>query len=275
MTQINILFVGDLIGEPGRALFKKHVPILREKYDIGCVIVNGENAADNGRGITPSIVQELKSVGAHVITSGNHIADKNIIYAYLQDHEDLVRPANFSSDFPGRGAMVCTNAATPVGVINVQGRLFMRELSACPFRTVQSLLPFVQSKTGVVIVDFHAEATSEKAAMGYFLDGKVSAVMGTHTHVQTSDERILPGGTAVISDVGMCGALNSMIGMRKEIVLRTFLTQMPVRFEVDYEGPFVFNAVVVRVDVETGLAKSIERIYLVDGDLIVSPSGAH
>lgn len=265
---IRILCVGDLVGAPGRAMFQKYVPRLRTERAIDIVMVNGENSAHDGRGITPRVVESLKHNGADVVTSGNHIWDKKDIYAYLDQNTDLIRPANFPQGVPGVGITTITTArGHTVGFMNMQGRIFMREQVACPFRTADSILTYLRSKTSIIIVDFHAEATSEKLGFGYYLDGRVSGVVGTHTHVQTADARILPGGTAYISDLGMAGSLNSMIGMTKEPILRQFLTQMPVKFVVDTAVPLVLNGVIITVDSTTGKALEIEPIALYDTEL--------
>lgn len=268
-STIKILFIGDVIGTPGRAMVQKHIPRLREEYAIAGIILNGENSDTRGRGITSRIMHSFKHVGVDVVTSGNHIWDNNQIIEYITVNRDLLRPANFPGDCPGAGVTTFEVAGVTVGVMNVQGRIFMREHLACPFRTAESLLTYLKNKTNIIIVDFHAEASSEKAGMGYFLDGKVSAVIGTHSHVQTADERILPLGTAFISDVGMVGALNSMIGMKKEIILQHFLTQMPMRFAVDETPPMMLCAVVVEVDTATGKAVSIQRLRIIDDDIQV------
>ncbi len=264
---IKILCVGDLMGLPGRALFKKHSKYLREKYSLDGIIVNGENSAQDGRGITPAIVEFLQKYGAHMITSGNHIFAKRDIYGYLATHKDLLRPANFPAASPGVGVSTFTVAGVTVGVINVQGRVFMRELLSCPFKAAESAVLYLRSLTNCIIVDMHAETTSEKMALSYFLDGQVSAVYGTHTHVQTADERILPLGTAYISDLGMGGAINSMIGMKRHAILHNLLTQMPVKFEVELEGPYHMHGIVLTLNKKTGKALSIERFKIVDEHL--------
>lgn len=269
MKTINILFVGDIIGEVGFLVLQKHLTNLVKKYKIRAVIVNGENAAKGGRGLSPQNADAIRQLGVDVITSGNHIWAHNAIGAYLDEHHELVRPANFPAGCPGVGATSFAVDDVVVGVLNLQGRVFIKENTDCPLRTAQSILSFLQAQTKIIMVDFHAEATAEKAGLAAFLDGKVSAVLGTHTHVQTSDERVLPGGTAFISDVGMVGSFNSIIGFKKESVLRGLLTQMPARFEVDYAGPYVLNAVAVEVNRETGLAQGIERIRVIDHDLVL------
>jgi metallophosphoesterase (TIGR00282 family) len=249
-------------------MVQKHLHALREKYAINAVIVNGENSAD-GRGITPKLMHFFKHVGVNVVTSGNHIWHHKDIYEYLQYNTDLLRPENFPTECPGTGVTTFNVSGITVGVINVQGRVFMREHLACPFKTVESVLTFLQTKAKIILVDFHAETTAEKMAMGFFLDGKVSAVVGTHTHVQTADERILPQGTAFITDLGMAGSLNSMIGMKKDPIIRNFITQMPARFVVETEKPYFMCGVVIEIDATSGKALKISRIRIDDSELVV------
>ena len=258
MSRLRILLLGDVVGAPGRVMLQKHLPRLRTEHSIDGVIVNGENSA-HGKGITPSDMKFFKHIGVDVVTTGNHIWQRREIISYFADHKDLLRPANFPSDTPGSGVTTFMCKGYEVAVVNIQGRVFMRELLADPFRTAESLLTYLRSKTKIIFVDFHAETTSEKTGMGYFLDGRVSGVVGTHTHVQTADERILPNGTAFISDLGMTGPYNSVIGKKLDSVLEMFLTQMPVRFEVA-DGPYQFNAVVLDIDEDSGKAESIDRI---------------
>lgn len=264
---IKIICIGDLMGFPGRAFFKKHALELKKKYAADAIIVNGENTASDGRGITPAIVEFLKKYGANLITSGNHIFAKRDIYSYLSSHKDLLRPANFPAACPGVGVSTFSVAGVTVGVINLQGRVFMRELLSCPFKAAESAVLFLRAQTNCIIVDMHAETTSEKMGLSYFLDGQVSAVFGTHTHVQTADERILPLGTAYITDLGMGGAVNSMIGMKRHSVLNNLLTQMPSKFEVELEGPYHMHGMVVTIDKKTGKALAIERIKVIDEHL--------
>lgn len=269
MATIRVLFFGDIIGVAGRAVFQKHADRLRKQYACDALIVNGENSAD-GRGITPRIAHFFKHNGVSVITTGNHIWHKKDIYTYLDDHHDVLRPANYPSETPGVGVTTFECNGVIIGVINLQGRIFMREHLACPFKTADSLLTYLRSKTPIVLVDFHAEATAEKMGLGYYLDGRISALLGTHTHVQTADERILPGGTAFITDAGMAGSLNSMIGMKKEPIIQHMITQMPVRFVVETSSPVILCGVVVEIDTATGKAVHIERIKVVDDDIKVT-----
>lgn len=267
--KLRVLMVGDIVGQLGRAMFHKHALRLKRELNIDAIIVNGENSHSQGRGITPRIARSLKQSGANVITTGNHIWARKEIYLYLAENNDVLRPANFPSGCPGVGVTTFECNGLTVGVINIQGRVFMKELVDCPFRTAESILTFLKHKTNIIFVDFHAEATSEKLGIAYFLEGKVSGVVGTHTHIQTADERILPGGTAYITDLGMSGALNSMIGMKKESVLKGLLTQMPSRFEVDINPPAIMCGVLIEVDATTGKALDIKRIQVVDNEINV------
>jgi 2',3'-cyclic-nucleotide 2'-phosphodiesterase len=271
-NSICILVFGDIVGKSGRAIFQKHIDRLRKHYNAHGVIVNGENSAQ-GRGITPHIVSFFKQHHVNVITTGNHIWQQREIYPYLQQHTDVLRPANYPSECPGKGMTTFQCAGYAVGVLNIQGRVFMHDHLACPFKTSDSLLTYLRTQTSLIIVDFHAEATSEKAGIGYYLDGRVSAVVGTHTHVQTADERILPQGTAFITDLGMAGALDSMIGMKKKPIIQKFITQMPAKFEVETEGPMLLCGVCIEIDTATGKAISIERFRIVDENVEIDVQG--
>jgi metallophosphoesterase (TIGR00282 family) len=273
LKKVRILFFGDIVGVPGCAMFQKHAPKLKREFNADAIIVNGENAAANGRGITPQVVESFKHNGALVITGGNHSFQKKEVYNYLVNNKDLLRPNNFPSVCPGTGVGIYNlDAETAISVINVEGQVFMRENLACPFKSVESALTYVKSRTNIVIIDMHAEATSEKAAMAWNFDGKVSAVIGTHTHVQTADERILPLGTAFITDAGMAGSYNSLIGMKKEPILQQMMTQMPTKYEVEQNGPYHICGVVIDVDAHTGKALSIERFRVIDDELKLAPS---
>lgn len=264
MSRIRILFIGDIVGEPGRNMFQKHISSVCEQYKIDAVVVNGENSHDKGRGITPKIAEFFKQNNVDMITSGNHIWYSREIYPYLDKSSFLLRPANFPAETPGTGVGFFECKGIKVAVINVLGRIFIRENVECPFKSVESLLQYAHSKTNIVFVDMHAEATSEKTGMGYFCDGKVSGVVGTHTHIPTADERILPKGTAYITDLGMTGALNSMLGMKSAPIIQHFKTQMPTRFSVEAEGPMVMYGAWIEVDIESGKATDIERIKIID-----------
>ena len=269
-SNIRVLMLGDLVGTPGQAMLQKHIKNIKSQHKIDFVVANGENSAD-GKGVTPKIMKFFKHNHVDVVTSGNHIWQKKDIYQYLSQYNDLLRPANFPAGCPGTGVGIyrceTPNGVFNIGVMNIQGRVFMRELVGDPMRTADSLLTMLRSKTNIILVDFHAETTAEKLGFAFYLEGRVSAVVGTHTHIQTADNRVLPNGTAYITDLGMSGALNSMIGMKKEPIIQNMLTQMPVKFEVDNEGPFVLCGVVIEIDTTTGKAISIERIYITDNDL--------
>lgn len=254
--KIRVLFLGDVIGRPGRKALKRYLPSFIKKYSLSLLIANAENAA-GGIGMTENVGQELFTL-VHVLTSGNHIWDKKEALDYLEKERRLLRPANYPPQNPGRGTYIFEDEnGLKVGVLNLQGRVFMEPID-CPFRTAEAQLEELTQLTPIIVVDFHAEATSEKQAMGWYLDGRVSAVIGTHTHVPTADERILPKGTAYITDVGMIGGYNSIIGIRRDQVLNRFLTSRPQRFEPGKEG-LVFSAVVVEIEVQTGKALKIQR----------------
>lgn len=256
---MNILFIGDIFGKPGRALVADHLRDLSERHQLELVIANGENAAA-GFGITPRLATELLALGIDVLTTGNHVWDRREIMEYLPQEPRLLRPANFVSG-PGRGLYHgTTRSGIEYAVLNLQGRVFMGQ-SDCPFRTADRELEQLPASCKIRVVDMHAEASSEKVAMGWYLDGRVTAVLGTHTHIATADERVLPQGTAHISDVGMTGPYDSVIGINKETILQKFLTQMPARF-APAEGDPRLCAVLIRADADTGRAISIERIML-------------
>jgi len=228
---MNIFFIGDIVGAPGRRAVEELLPRVVDHYFIDLVVANGENAS-GGLGITPQVADQLLSQGIDLLTSGNHIWKHKEILPYLEETDRLLRPANYPPETPGRGfAIVETAAGERAAVLNLEGRVFMNPLE-CPFRTAEQVLASLPKEVKVILVDMHAEATSEKQAMGWFLDGRVSAVVGTHTHVQTADERVLPGGTGYISDAGMTGPVDSVIGMKKEIILERFLSQRPQPFKV-------------------------------------------
>jgi hypothetical protein len=262
---VRILFIADIIGKPGREVVKNILPGIIEEENIHFVIANCENAA-GGFGLTPKISREVFSMGVNVITMGNHVwARKEISEIIAQ--ENILRPANFPPQVPGKGwAIIQASNGTKVGVINLMGRVYMSTLE-CPFRTADAIIEKISEQAKIIVVDMHAEITSEKVAMGWYLNGKVSAVIGTHTHVPTADERILPQGTAYITDIGMTGPLDSVIGIKKEIILKRYLTQMPIRFEVAKDD-LVFAGAVVEIDEKTGIAKSIRRIAKPFGGIV-------
>ncbi|MEN6623464.1 MAG: TIGR00282 family metallophosphoesterase [Smithella sp.] len=257
---MKILFIGDIVGKPGRRAVKELLPKLVGDRQIDLVIANCENAAA-GFGVTRDVVEELYDSHIDVMTSGNHIWDKKEVMEFIGDYETLLRPANYPPAVPGSGALIMPTASGEyVGVLNLLGRVFMQPMD-CPFATAKNEIARLHEKTKVIIVDIHAEATSEKKALGWYLDGEVSAVLGTHTHVQTADDEILPKGTAYMSDVGMTGPFDSVIGVKKDVVIKKFLTSVPYRFETA-KGDVRLQAVLLDIDSATGKANSIERISI-------------
>jgi metallophosphoesterase (TIGR00282 family) len=257
---VKVLFIGDIVGKPGRRAVELFLRKVQEEHGVTFTVANGENAA-GGFGITPSVAEDLFCAGIDVITTGNHVWDKKEALQLLPKEHRLLRPLNYPPGTPGVGSVVMKDSAgSPVAVINIEGRVFMRP-QACPFRAVEEEIALLRKEARVILVDFHAEATSEKLAMGWYLDGKVSAVFGTHTHVQTADERILPEGTAYITDVGMTGPSESVIGVKKDIILRRFLTSLPERFETALGFP-QFQAVVADISDDDGRAVSLARLSI-------------
>jgi metallophosphoesterase (TIGR00282 family) len=256
---MDILFIADIVGAPGRRVVEELLPKAVDHYYIDLVVANGENAS-GGIGITPQVADQLLGQGVDVLTSGNHIWKHKEILPYLDDTDRLLRPANYPPETPGQGlTIVETAAGESAAIICLEGRVFMSALE-CPFRTVNQLLETIPPKVKVILVDMHAEATSEKQAMGWHLDGRVSAVVGTHTHVQTADERILPGGTGYISDAGMTGPVDSVIGMKREIILERFLTQRPQPFRVATQN-LQLQGVVLKIDAQ-GHCREVRRVQL-------------
>ena len=257
---MKVLFIGDIVGKVGRTTLKGLLPNLVDRYKIDLVIANGENMA-GGFGITEKTADEVLGCGVNIVTSGNHIWDKKESIPYIAKKNRILRPVNYPPGVPGFGSIVHTiSNGTKVGIINISGRVFMPALD-CPFRVGEKEIEKVRESAKVIIVDFHAEATSEKIAFGYFVDGKVSAVVGTHTHVQTADEKILPNGTAYITDVGMTGPSVSVIGVEKEQIIDRFLHQMPMKFETA-KGEGILSAVVIEINEETAKATAIQRLQL-------------
>lgn len=254
---LRVLMVGDIVGRPGRKAAAALLKNYRKKYALDLIIANGENAA-GGNGLNKSCAEELYNAGVDVITMGNHTWDKKEILEFIDHDPTLVRPANYPPDTPGRGSIIYSVDRVKVGVINLSGRVFLPALD-CPFRTADALLTQISKETRLVIIDFHAEATSEKIAFGWYMDGRASAVLGTHTHVQTADERILPQGTGYITDVGMTGPRDSVLGIDKDLVVRKFITQMPARFEVA-AGVTQFNGIILDICRTTGKTLRIERM---------------
>ncbi len=256
---MKILCIGDIVGRSGREVLTKALPGLRVAHGLDFIIANGENAA-GGSGILPKQAEEIFAAGVDVITLGDHTWDKPDIYKYLDENPRIIRPANFPEGAPGRGwTVVRSTKGVEVGVINLLGRTFMRYNVECPFRALDKIAAEIRKQTPVMILDMHAETTSEKVAMGHYADGKVSGVFGTHTHIQTADEKILTQGTAYITDLGMSGPYDSVIGQNKEKILERFLTSLPVKFEVAL-GDACLHGVVMDVDEQGGKARSISRV---------------
>lgn len=268
MAGLRILIIGDLVGVIGLTMLKRWMQKLVEQHSIDAVVVNGENVAAKGRGIHPNDAKAMLALGVKVITTGNHIWALREIYPYINTTPTLIRPANFPDGVPGKGFVQVEVKGTVVTVINLMGRTFFRETLSCPFKKADEIISAVRMRSPVILLDFHAEATSEKTAMGLYLDGKVSAVVGTHTHVQTADERVLPNGTAYITDLGSSGSVNSCLGVDSHSIIQRFITQMPYTFVVDLKPPYQLTGVVVEVDRTTGKAISIERIRVIDDQQI-------
>jgi metallophosphoesterase (TIGR00282 family) len=251
---LRVLFIGDIVGSPGRKAVKKYIGELRSKYRFDYCVANGENAA-GGSGITYVVAQELYNCGIHAVTMGNHTWSKREITNFIEGDTRLARPANYPPGLPGQGTVIIDGR---LGVISLLGRIYMDPVD-CPFRTLDRELELLKKQVKAVVVDIHAEATSEKCALAWYADGRVSAVIGTHTHVQTADERLLPCGTAFISDVGMTGPYEGVIGVKRDLIIEKFRTSMPVRFEVA-KGPVQFNGVILDIDEKTGRTHDIQRI---------------
>lgn len=256
---MNLLFLGDIIGSPGRRAVKSLLKRFIKDNSVHVVIANGENAA-GGFGITEGIAEELFDCGIDIITSGNHIFDKREVIEYLMKNDRLIRPANYPEGVPGVGSTTLSTKFGKVAVINISGTVFMDALN-CPFRTMDNELAYLPDDVKVIIVDFHAEVTSEKMCMGWYLDGRVTALIGTHTHVQTADERVLPEGTGYITDAGMSGPYDSVIGVKKDIALKKFLTMMPIRFDTA-KNDVRLCGVLLNVDETTGKCLEIKRISI-------------
>jgi len=257
---LNILLIADIVGRPGRWAVSQILPELKEIHQIDFTIANVENAA-GGFGLTREIAQKIRHYGVDCLTSGNHIWDRKDIFPYLNENSRILRPVNYPPDVPGRGAGIFElTDNSKIGVINIQGKVYIKEID-CPFRVADKEIEKIKEQTNIIIVDLHAEATSEKIALGWHLDGKVSAVLGTHTHVQTADETILPKGTAYVTDVGMTGAHDSVIGITKEDAIARFLTQIPRRFTLAKKD-IKFCGALVKIDPDSGKALNIERIKI-------------
>jgi metallophosphoesterase (TIGR00282 family) len=257
---MNILIIGDVMGKPGRHAVHNAMDRVKNDHSIDFVIANGENLA-NGTGIQPDSFKAILDTGVDVVTTGNHVWSKKEVREILGKDPRLLRPHNYPVENPGTGLGIYDCKGTPIAVLNLMGRVFMYNID-CPFKSADRAIQEVQGKAKIIMVDMHCEATSEKRAMGWYLDGRVSSVTGTHTHVMTADEEILPGGTAYLTDIGFSGSPKSIIGMKVQPILQRFLTGAPNRFEVSEELPYLLQAVVVSVEPETGKATKIERIRL-------------
>ncbi|WP_187386143.1 MULTISPECIES: TIGR00282 family metallophosphoesterase [Paenibacillus] len=263
---MKVLFIGDIVGNTGRKALKETLPSLKTKYNPHIIIANGENAAA-GRGITEAIAKDFFDMGIHGLTMGNHTWDNKEIFDFIDDEPRMVRPANFPPGTPGLGSTVIKAGGKELAIVNLQGRTFLPAID-CPFRAADEIVDRLRQKHKNILVDFHAEATSEKIAMGWHLEGRASMVVGTHTHVQSNDDVVLPLGTAYITDVGMVGSREGILGMEKEAVLRKFKTQLPVRFQVD-SGKWHFHAVLVDIDDASGRAVSIKKIRLREDEWVM------
>ncbi|AIQ69351.1 TIGR00282 family metallophosphoesterase [Paenibacillus graminis] len=264
---MKVLFIGDICGNTGRKALREMLPTLKDKYQPHIIIVNGENAAA-GRGITSAIANEFFNWGVHGITMGNHTWDNKDIFEFIDDEPRLIRPANFPPGTPGRGYTVIKANGKQLAIVNLQGRTFLPAIDD-PFRIGEEIVQELRQKHKCILVDFHAEATSEKIAMGYFMDGLASIVVGTHTHVQSNDEVILPGGTAYLTDAGMVGSREGILGMEKDAVLYKFTTQLPARFVVD-EGKWQLHGLYAELDEATGKATRVEKIRMREGEWVMS-----
>jgi hypothetical protein len=270
-TALKFLFIGDIVGEPGLLMVQKWATHLKKKYNLNAIIANGENSAKTGCGITPHAIEMLKNAGVDVITTGNHAWDCKEVYNLLSEQQNLLRPINFPSECPGKGYYIFEVDQYSIAVVNLHGRVFMRELIDCPFKAIDSLLTFLKYKTPNIFVDFHAEASSEKRIMGMHLDGRITGIYGTHTHVQTADEMIMPSGTSYTTDLGYTGALHSILGMEFEGAFKKMVVHHKLgKFIVEQQGPFVLSGVVVTIDPEQGKTTAIERVRLIDNDLLIA-----
>lgn len=258
---LQILAIGDIVGRPGRKILRNMLAGIRRELNVDICIANAENAA-TGNGLTSKVMRELYSYGIDILTLGNHTWSKKEIFDFLDNEDSIVRPSNYSDDMPGKGSTIFYRGSIKIGIINACGRTFYEnskyELS-CPFISVEKEIEKIKEYTNIILVDFHAEATSEKIAMGWFLDGRVSTVFGTHTHVQTADERILPNGTGYITDIGMTGPYDSVLGIEKELIIKRFITDEPVKFVIA-EGTMQINGILLNIDDNSGKCVEIKRI---------------
>lgn len=265
-SKVKVLFIGDIVGQAGRRALKEQLPRLKNEHNPDFIVVNGENAA-GGKGITADIANGLFELGADGITMGNHTWDNKNIFEWIDSEPRIVRPANYPPGTPGSGAALLKKNGKELWIVNLMGRVYLPALD-CPFRTLEKLSERWKKKPAAVLVDVHAEATSEKLAIAWHFDGKVSAVVGTHTHVQTNDDQIFPQGTAYITDVGMTGSREGILGMERDAVIRKFLTQLPVRFQAD-EGKYQLHGVVLDLDEQSGKARSIRKIRVYEGEFLM------
>ena len=265
-THVKILGIGDVVGTPGRLIIRNELAKFCEKRGVGFVVCNAENI-DKGAGVKPSDADELVASGVHVITCGDHVWNKKELIPYIEKHAYVLRPVNYPSDQPGRGWTVHEVGGVKVGVVHIQGNVFMKEPAANPFRAADAAIEEIKKQTPIVVIDMHCEATSEKIAMGWHTDGRASFVFGTHTHVQTADDRVLPKGTAYITDLGMTGPYESVIGRQIDRVLTKFTTGMPAYFEVA-TGDVRLSGAVATIDVATGRAEAIERVMFKSGEML-------
>jgi metallophosphoesterase (TIGR00282 family) len=262
----SVLLVGDVVGDPGLEVCSLFLPQLRKEKKLDFIVVNGENSAKDGRGLTEKSCKTLFEAGADVITTGNHVWRHEAFYPYLQKTPSIVRPLNFPAGALGKGYHIVSMGGVSVAVVNVMGRVFFREQLGCPFRETENLLLYLKDRADIILVDFHAEATSEKQALAFYLDGKIHALVGTHTHVQTADNRILPKGCGYMSDLGFCGAINSCLGVHASTVINQYLSQMPARYRVETEGPRVLCGAILSLELDEvankWISRSLERVML-------------
>ncbi|MEG1431678.1 MULTISPECIES: TIGR00282 family metallophosphoesterase [Eubacterium] len=262
---MKILMIGDVFSRPGRSVLKEHLREIITAHQVDFTVINGENAS-GGNGMTEKNAAELLALPVDAITMGNHVWNQKETVHYIDAYPQIVRPANYPEPCPGQGFAIFHHGAVRIGILNLSGQIFMPEMGCCPFATFDKIYEANREAVDILLVDFHAEATSEKIAFGYYLDGKASVVVGTHTHVQTADARVLPGGTAYITDLGMTGALNGVIGVEKDIIIGNMRTKRPERFVAEKDHPWQINGILADVDEGTGRARSVERIYVVYGE---------
>lgn len=256
---MKILMIGDVVGRPGRKVIRNDLEKIIKENDIDFVVANLENAS-GGHGVTENNLKQLLETPIDVVTMGNHTFNQRETLDYIENYPNMVRPLNYPKSVPGKGYTIVEKDGIRIGVINVSGQTFMPEIDS-PFHITERIVNKIKNKCDIILIDFHGEATSEKLAFGNFFDGKVSGVAGTHTHVQTADERVLPNGTAYITDIGMTGPQDSVIGSKKEIIIEKFLTKLPQRHEVELNYPYQFNGVIMDIDEKTGKARSIKRLF--------------